>query len=61
METIVSYDEHLGDSFSHDHFLDRWFDLYEDPDTKTSYHKFNGKYWDCKLRGDWSKCPDLYS
>lgn len=38
----------------------RWFDMYDDPDTKTSYYKFNGKYWDCKLRGDWVDCPNIF-
>ena len=38
----------------------RWFNMYSDPDTKTSYYKFNGKYWDCKLRGDWVDCPDIF-
>eukprot|EP00731_Ephydatia_muelleri_P015304 Em0008g1024a len=37
-----------------------WFDLFEDPDTNSSYYKFNSKYWDCKLRNDFSVCPDLY-
>lgn len=38
----------------------RWFDMYADPDTKTSYYKFNGKYWDSKLKGEWSQCPEIY-
>lgn len=42
------------------HLYRRWFDLYNDPDTGTLYHVFNGKYWDCKLRGDWHRCPDIY-
>lgn len=37
-----------------------WFDMYDDPDTETSYHAFNGKYWECKLKNDWSTSPDIY-
>lgn len=38
----------------------RWFDLYNDPDTHTTYYAYNGKYWDSKLRGDWSSSPDIF-
>lgn len=38
----------------------RWFDLYDDPNTGTSYHRYNGKYWDAKLRSDWLACPDIF-
>ncbi len=34
--------------------------MYEDPDTETSYYSFNGKYWDSKLKHDWTTCPDIY-
>jgi hypothetical protein len=45
---------------THTLFYHSWFDLYDDPDTNTQYHVFNGKYWDCKLRGDWHMCPDIF-
>lgn len=38
----------------------RWFEMYNDPDTGTSYHAYKGKYWDCKLRSDWSASPDIF-
>ena len=38
----------------------RWFDLYDDPDTMTTYHAYNGKYWDAKLNDDYSQCPDIF-
>jgi hypothetical protein len=37
-----------------------WFDLVDDPDTKTSYYRFNGKYWDAKLRNCWDSSPDIF-
>ena len=41
-------------------FVYSWFDLCDDPDTNTKYHMFNGKYWEYKLKGDWSVCPDIF-
>ena len=38
----------------------RWFDQFEDSDTKTTYHRFNGKYWDAKLRNCWDNSPDIF-
>ncbi|XP_065890057.1 oxysterol-binding protein 1-like [Dysidea avara] len=38
----------------------RWFEFIEDPDTKTSYHAFTEKYWDAKLKRDYSCCPDIF-
>uniref|UniRef100_A0A158QDM3 Oxysterol-binding protein n=1 Tax=Hymenolepis diminuta TaxID=6216 RepID=A0A158QDM3_HYMDI len=31
-----------------------------DEDTGLETLKFNGKYWKCKEKNDWSVCPDLY-
>ena len=38
----------------------RWFDLFDDPDTKTCFHRFNHKYWDAKLRKCWDASPDIF-
>lgn len=38
----------------------RWFDSYDDSDTNTTYHAYNGKYWEAKLQSDWSQCPDIF-
>ncbi|KAA3674665.1 oxysterol-binding protein 1, partial [Paragonimus westermani] len=37
-----------------------WFDLKRDEDTGVMIFLFNGKYWDCKSKSDWSVCPDIY-
>ncbi|KAF6778716.1 hypothetical protein AHF37_01852 [Paragonimus kellicotti] len=37
-----------------------WFDLKRDEDTGTMIFLFNGKYWGCKSKSDWSMCPDIY-
>ena len=37
-----------------------WFEKVIDEDTGLETMKFNGKYWDCKAKNDWSMCPDLY-
>ena len=42
------------------YFHYRWFELYDDPDTGTSYYAFKGEYWNAKLNNDYSSCPDIY-
>ncbi|VDO07504.1 unnamed protein product [Rodentolepis nana] len=37
-----------------------WFEKVVDEDTGLATMKFNGKYWKCKEKNDWSMCPDLY-
>ncbi|KAM3179098.1 hypothetical protein ACTXT7_001236 [Hymenolepis weldensis] len=37
-----------------------WFEKVVDEDTGLETLKFNGKYWKCKEKNDWSVCPDLY-
>lgn len=37
-----------------------WFTKQIDPQTGSSIHMFNNKYWECKKSGDWSACPDIY-
>ncbi|KAM7540389.1 hypothetical protein Aperf_G00000035971 [Anoplocephala perfoliata] len=37
-----------------------WFERAIDEDTGLAIMKFNGKYWECKEKNDWSMCPDLY-
>ncbi|XP_019852777.1 PREDICTED: oxysterol-binding protein 1-like [Amphimedon queenslandica] len=38
----------------------RWFTEKFDPDTNTSYHVFDGHYWDAKLNKDYTVCPDIF-
>lgn len=37
-----------------------WFKKINDPYTNQPIHVFKNEYWDCKMRNDWSKCPDIY-
>ena len=41
-------------------FLCRWFDLFDDPDTQTTYHRFNNRYWEAKLSNCWGRSPDIF-
>lgn len=48
----------IGEGY--DEYQPLWFTKAEDPLTGSLFHNFNGTYWDCKERGDWSRCPDIY-
>ena len=37
-----------------------WFRLEDDPQTGGKVHVYNGRYWDCKARGDWSDCCNIF-
>lgn len=37
-----------------------WFEMFDDPDTHTSCHRFNRSYWDTKLRNSWDCSPDIF-
>lgn len=37
-----------------------WFTKQQDDNSENLVHVYNGKYWDCKKRNDWSQCPDLF-
>jgi hypothetical protein len=37
-----------------------WFKKTIDPYTNQPIHVFKNEYWDCKMKNDWSKCPDIY-
>ncbi|XP_022106011.1 oxysterol-binding protein 1-like isoform X2 [Acanthaster planci] len=37
-----------------------WFDRKMDPLTKTVTHIYNNRYWECKEKGEWSECPDIF-
>ncbi|KAK7505919.1 hypothetical protein BaRGS_00002641 [Batillaria attramentaria] len=37
-----------------------WFKKELDPITGNPLHMFNGKYWECKSKGQWDNCPDIY-
>lgn len=38
-----------------------WFSLQADPLSGLQIHIYNGKYWDCKKKQNWSKCPDIFT
>ncbi|XP_029159626.1 oxysterol-binding protein 1 isoform X3 [Nylanderia fulva] len=37
-----------------------WFRKKQDPYTDSRCYVFNGEYWDCKSKGDWSRCPHIF-
>ncbi|XP_044740624.1 oxysterol-binding protein 1 [Chrysoperla carnea] len=37
-----------------------WFKKEEDPATGMIAHVYQHEYWDCKVRQDWSRCPDIF-
>ncbi|XP_015592742.1 oxysterol-binding protein 1 isoform X2 [Cephus cinctus] len=37
-----------------------WFKKQQDPYMDTLCHMYNGEYWDCKNKGDWSRCPNIF-
>ncbi|ESO97862.1 hypothetical protein LOTGIDRAFT_209029 [Lottia gigantea] len=37
-----------------------WFKKDKDPITGNLIHQFNGKYWDCKAKQNWSDCPHIF-
>ncbi|ELT99009.1 hypothetical protein CAPTEDRAFT_179200 [Capitella teleta] len=38
----------------------KWFRKDIDPVTGNPAYVYTGEYWDCKEKGDWSRCPDIY-
>ncbi|XP_013784959.1 oxysterol-binding protein 1-like [Limulus polyphemus] len=38
-----------------------WFKQQSDPITGNPVHIYQGRYWECKARQDWSMCPDIFS
>jgi hypothetical protein len=37
-----------------------WFKKVIDPYTNQPIHLFKNEYWDCKMRNDWKRCPDIF-
>ena len=37
-----------------------WFEKSQDEYTGTVIHVFKGDYWECKAKGDWSRCPSIF-
>ncbi|XP_071179545.1 oxysterol-binding protein 1-like isoform X2 [Mytilus edulis] len=37
-----------------------WFVRKTDSATGNPIHMYNGQYWDCKQKQDWSRCPEIY-
>jgi oxysterol-binding protein 1 len=37
-----------------------WFQKVVDPFTKQPIHVFTNEYWDCKIKQDWKRCPDIF-
>jgi hypothetical protein len=41
-------------------YIPIWFVRKTDNVTGNPIHMYNGEYWDCKLKQDWSKCPNIF-
>lgn len=37
-----------------------WFKKQTDPYTGSLCHMYNHEYWQCKEKGDWSRCPNIF-
>lgn len=37
-----------------------WFRKEKEEGTDNVIHVYNGQYWDCKSKQDWSKCPSIF-
>ncbi|XP_066593979.1 oxysterol-binding protein 1 isoform X2 [Prorops nasuta] len=37
-----------------------WFKKAQDPFTDSVCYQYGGEYWECKSKGDWSRCPDIF-
>lgn len=37
-----------------------WFEKTQDEYTGAVIHVFKNEYWDCKNKGDWNRCPNLW-
>ncbi|KAI6187909.1 Oxysterol-binding protein [Aphelenchoides besseyi] len=37
-----------------------WFEKGQDDYTGSVFHLFNGEYWKCKEKQDWSRCPTIF-
>ncbi|XP_041350213.1 oxysterol-binding protein 1-like isoform X2 [Gigantopelta aegis] len=37
-----------------------WFKKERDPITGNLIYRSTGEYWDCKVKKDWSRCPDIF-
>ncbi|XP_014473466.1 PREDICTED: oxysterol-binding protein 1 isoform X2 [Dinoponera quadriceps] len=46
--------------FSYEQYEPLWFKKKQDPYTDSRCYVFNGEYWDCKSKGDWSRCPNIF-
>ncbi|KAK2587462.1 hypothetical protein KPH14_003169 [Odynerus spinipes] len=37
-----------------------WFKKQQDPYTDSLCYMYSGEYWECKSKGDWSRCPNIF-
>ncbi|XP_026672135.1 oxysterol-binding protein 1 isoform X4 [Ceratina calcarata] len=37
-----------------------WFKKEQDPYTDSLCYIYGGEYWECKSKGDWSRCPNIF-
>lgn len=37
-----------------------WFKKQQDETSDGLVHVYRGDYWECKQKGDWSRCPEIF-
>lgn len=62
----INYETISEDNFSnvlgmpYESYEPLWFKKQEDPFTDSLCHMYNGEYWECKNKQDWSRCPNIF-
>ncbi|XP_078037530.1 oxysterol binding protein isoform X3 [Augochlora pura] len=41
-------------------YVPLWFKKEQDPYTDSLCYVYGGEYWECKSKGDWSRCPHIF-
>ncbi|XP_076644474.1 oxysterol binding protein isoform X2 [Halictus rubicundus] len=41
-------------------YVPLWFKKEQDPYTDSLCYVYGGEYWECKSKGDWSRCPNIF-
>nr|XP_031832165.1 oxysterol-binding protein 1 isoform X1 [Nomia melanderi] len=47
-------------SLPYEAYAPLWFKKEQDPYTDSLCYVYGGEYWECKSKGDWSRCPNIF-
>lgn len=59
-KTLCSFGNCFSAGLPYEPYEPLWFKKKQDPYTDSRCYVYNGEYWDCKSRGDWSRCPNIF-